>query len=77
MAAFRFIEITDRIAAIGWVESDYLVRDDDHHSLGIGFVASILFFIPILGWFLIILNGVSLPFISIYSRALGLLFVLF
>jgi hypothetical protein len=73
-AAFRFSEITDRIAAIGWVDLIIWYVMMIIIGLGIGFVASILFFIPILGWFLIIL--MVYPYLYLlYSRALGLLFV--
>ncbi|BDZ69710.1 DUF4013 domain-containing protein [Methanobacterium petrolearium] len=73
-AAFRFHEITDRIAAIGWVDLIIWYVMMMIIGLGIGFVASILFFIPILGWILIIL--IIYPYLYLlYARALGLLFV--
>jgi len=73
-AAFRFREILSRITAIGWV--DLIIWYVMMIIVGIifGVIASILIFIPILGWALIIL--IMYPYIYLlYARALGLLFV--
>jgi hypothetical protein len=73
-AAFRFAELLDTITAIGWV--DFIIWYVMMMIVGacIGFIATMLLFIPILGWALIIL--VIFPYLYLlYARALGLLFV--
>ncbi|BDZ66870.1 DUF4013 domain-containing protein [Methanobacterium ferruginis] len=73
-AAFRFREMLDRISTIGWV--DLIIWYVMMIIVGIifGVIASILIFIPILGWALIIL--IMYPYLYLlYARALGLLFV--
>jgi hypothetical protein len=73
-AAFRFGELLNMIKAIGWV--DFIIWYVMMMIIGglVGFIATMLLFIPIIGWALIIL--VILPYLYIlYARALGLLFV--
>ncbi|NYB51898.1 MAG: DUF4013 domain-containing protein [Methanobacteriaceae archaeon] len=73
-AAFRFKELLNMITSIGWV--DYIIWYVMMIliGLGVGFLATILVFIPILGWALIIL--VIYPYLYLlYARALGLLFI--
>ena len=73
-AAFRFRELLNIITAIGWVDFIIWYIMMILIGFGIGFLAVILGFIPILGWALIIL--ILYPYLYLlYARALGLLFV--
>lgn len=73
-AAFQFREIMDMISKIGWV--DFIVWYVVMIIVGsvMGFVASILILIPVLGWALIML--ILFPYLYLlFARALGLLFI--
>lgn len=73
-AAFKFREILDIMAAIGWVDFIIWYIMMILIGAGLGFVAAIIGLIPILGWVLIIL--IIYPYLYLlYAKALGLLFV--
>ena len=73
-AAFRFKELLNIIAAIGWVDFIIWYIMMILIGFGTGFMAVLLGLIPIIGWALIIL--VIYPYLYLlYARALGLLFI--
>ncbi len=73
-AAFRFRELFNIINAIGWVDFIIWYIMMVLIGFGIGFLAVLLGFIPIIGWALIIL--ILYPYLYLlYARALGLLFI--
>lgn len=73
-AAFRFREMLNMIAAIGWVDLIIWYVMMIIVGMGMAFVAGILILLPILGWLVIIV--ILYPYLYLlYARALGLLFV--